>query len=330
MLAFIIFMAKIFNMKIVVLDGYTMNPGDLSWEILKEIGDCDIYERTRGEDTIQRIGNADAVFTNKVVISKEVIQSCPNLKYIGVTATGYNVIDFEETKKRGIVVTNIPAYSTDSVAQMVFAHILNITNRVSLHADKVSGGEWARSIDFSFCLTPQTELAGKTLGIIGFGKIGQRVAELGKAFGMKIIFQNRSFKTDAPADFVQCELSELFRNADIISINCPLTNENQGFINKETLATMKPNTILINTGRGPLINEQDLANALNAGQIQAAALDVLTQEPPRADNPLFKAKNCYITPHIAWATKEARQRLMHIATGNLKAFIAGKPINVVG
>ncbi len=316
-------------MQIVVLDGYTLNSGDLSWNPVTDLGDCTIYDRTKPEETISRIGTAEAVFTNKVVIDKQVIENCPNLKYIGVLATGYNVIDLEAAKEAGIIVTNIPAYSTDSVAQMVFALILNITNQVSLHAQKVSEGDWAKSIDFSFCLSPQVELAGKTMGIIGFGKIGRRVAELAHAFGMKVIFQNRSIKEDVPAHYKQCKLEDLLTKSDIISVNCPLTDENKGFINKNTLSMMKPSAILINTGRGPLINELDLADALNLGTIAAAGLDVLAQEPPQENNPLFKARNCYITPHIAWATKEARARLMQIAASNLEAFVKGTAENVV-
>ncbi len=316
-------------MKIVVLDGYTMNPGDLSWDSINELGDCEIYERTKREDTIKRIGDAEIVFTNKVIIDQEVVAACTNLKYIGVLATGYNVVDLKATSQAGIVVTNIPAYSTDSVAQMVFAHILNINHQISLHANKVSDGDWASSADFSFCLSPQIELTGKTLGIIGLGKIGGRVAELAHAFGMNIIFQNRSVKKDIPESYQQCSLEEVLENSDVISINCPLTAENQGFINEQSLSVMKPTAILINTGRGPLINEQDLADALNSGQIAAAGLDVLSAEPPQANNPLFKVRNCFITPHIAWATKEARTRLMQIAASNLKAFMNGKPVNVV-
>lgn len=316
-------------MKIVVLDGFTMNPGDLNWDLITELGDCKLYDRTKREDTVKRIGDAEIIFTNKVIIDQEVVAACTNLKYIGVLATGYNVVDLKASNDAGIVVTNIPAYSTDSVAQMVFAHILNISNQVSMHANKVSDGDWDSSIDFSFCLSPQVELTRKTLGIIGMGKIGRKVAELGQAFGMNIIFQNRSIKKDVPESYNQCSLEEVLENSDVMSINCPLTAENQGFINEQSLSVMKPTAILINTGRGPLINEQHLADALNSGQIAAAGLDVLSVEPPHTNNPLFKAKNCFITPHIAWATKEARTRLMQIAASNLKAFLNEKPENVV-
>jgi glycerate dehydrogenase len=316
-------------MKIVVLDGYTLNPGDLSWDALKAIGSCDIYDNTPEDLRIERIGNAEIVFSNKVVLNAEIFKACPSIKYIGVLATGYNVIDLEAAAKAGIVVTNIPAYSTDSVAQMVFAHLLHIVNQVHLHAEAVSQSDWVKSKNFSFSISPQIELSGKTLGIIGFGQIGRKVAEIGQALGMKILFQNRSVKSDVPAEFVQCELNELLQQSDVVSLNCPLTDSNAGFVNKSKLELMKPTAILINTGRGPLINEQDLADALNNGRIAAAGLDVLSTEPPAADNPLLKARNCHITPHIAWATKEARQRLMDIAIENLKAFLHRKKLNVI-
>ncbi len=316
-------------MKIVVLDGFTLNPGDLSWDSLSALGELTVYDRTLPEQRLERIGDAVAIFTNKVVIDKEIIDASPKLKYIGVLATGYNVIDFDAANNAGIHVTNIPAYSTDSVAQLVFAHILNVANQVKLHADDVRRGGWSQSIDFSYCLAPQMELAGKTLGIVGFGKIGQRVAELALAFGMKVIFQNRSDKQGLFPQFEQVGLDELLSRADIISINCPLTDENREFINRQSISRMKKSAILINTGRGPLIHEPDLADALNNGQVAAACLDVLSQEPPRRDNPLFEAKNCYITPHIAWATIEARQRLMSIAVSNFEAYLTDKPQNVV-
>ena len=316
-------------MEIVILDGYTLNPGDLSWEGVKKLGNCTFYDRTPPELTVERAKEADAVFTNKVVLNKEVIEQLPQLKYIGVLATGYNVIDMEATRAAGITVTNIPAYSTASVAQMVFSHILNFAQNVAIHAKSVAEGEWAESMDFSYWETPQMELAGKTLGIIGFGQIGQAVANIALAFGMKVIFNNRSQKETA-LDARQVDLDTLLAESDFISINCPLTDENKGFINKETIEKMKPEVFLVNTGRGPLINEKDLADALNNGRIAGAGLDVLSTEPPSEDNPLPKAKNCSITPHIAWATFEARTRLMQIATENLKAFLDGNPQNVVG
>jgi glycerate dehydrogenase len=315
-------------MKIVVLDGYVLNPGDLSWEGVKELGDCIIYDRTSAEQTFERAKGADVLITNKVVVDGELISKLPDLKYIGVLATGYNVVDTISAKKSGVVVTNIPAYSTASVAQMVFSHILNYAQNVSVHANSVAVGEWTKSVDFAYWKTPQMELAGKTLGIIGFGQIGQAVAKIGLAFGMKVIFSNRS-KKETNLDAEQVVLETLFAESDFISINCPLTPENAGFINKATISKMKPTAFLVNTGRGALVNEQDLADALNSGKIAGAGLDVLSVEPAKPENPLPNAKNCYITPHIAWATFEARSRLMKIAEENLKAFLEGKPINTV-
>ncbi len=315
-------------MKIVVLDGYTLNPGDLSWDGIRQLGECTVYDRTPRELTIERANDAEIAITNKVVFDEKTIAKLPKLKYIGVLATGYNVVDVVAAKKAGIVVTNIPAYSTASVAQMVFSHILNFVQNVSVHAQSVTSGEWAASVDFAYWKTPQTELAGKTLGIIGFGQIGQSVAKIGQAFGMKIIFTNRS-KKETGLQASQVELETLLAESDFISINCPLTTENAGFINKSTLGKMKQTAFLVNTGRGPLINEHDLADALNSGRIAGAGLDVLSVEPASADNPLPKAKNCFITPHIAWATFEARTRLMNIATENLRAFVKGNTINTV-
>lgn len=315
-------------MKIVVLDGYVLNPGDLSWNGIKEVGECTIYDRTSAEQTLERSKGADVLITNKVVLNKEIIEKLPELKYIGVLATGYNIVDTDAAKKSGVVVTNIPAYSTESVAQMVFSHILNFAQNVSVHADSVAKGEWAKSVDFAYWKTPQMELAGKTLGVIGFGQIGAAVAKIGLAFGMNVIFNNRS-KKETGLETRQVELNTLFAESDFISINCPLTPENTGFINKVAFSKMKPTVFLVNTGRGLLINEQDLADALNTGKIAGAGLDVLSEEPAKSDNPLTTAKNCYITPHIAWATFEARSRLMKIAAENLKAFKKGAPINVV-
>lgn len=315
-------------MKIVILDGHTLNPGDLSWDEIRKLGECTVYDRTPPEKILERASKVAAIFTNKVVIGRDIIKQLPDLKFIGVLATGYNVVDLQAAAEADILVANIPAYSTASVAQMVFSHILNIAQNVSKHAKSVKDGDWTNSIDFTYHLTPQTELAGKTLGIIGFGQIGQAVARVGLAFGMKILFQNRS-KKETNADFRQVDLDTLLVESDFISLNCPLTDENAGFINKSTIGKMKKSAILINTGRGALINEKDLADALNSGRIAGAGLDVLSTEPPKAENPLLAAKNCYITPHIAWATKEARQRLMQIAAQNLKAFINGTPQNIV-
>lgn len=314
--------------KIVVLDGYTMNPGDLSWDELEKLGECTLWEITPPAKIVERARRADAVFINKVVIDEGLLFRLPRLKYIGVLATGYNVVDTAATAKAGITVTNIPAYSTDSVAQMAFSHILNFAQNVSVHAQSVSNGDWAGSKHFAYWKTPQIELSEKTLGIIGFGKIGQAVARIGFAFGMKIIFHNRSPKKSS-GEALQVALDTLLSESDYISINCPLTDENPGFINSETISKMKKSAFLVNTGRGQLINEHDLAKALNRGEIAGAGLDVLSTEPPSPENPLPKAKNCTITPHIAWATFEARSRLLNIAVNNLKAFIEGSPVNVV-
>lgn len=316
-------------MKIVVLDGFALNPGDLSWRRLEEIGICDIYDRTSPNEVLDRSEGAEILITNKVVLSIALIDQLPLLKYIGVTATGYNVVDIKAAADRGIVVTNIPAYSTNSVAQLVFSHILNVANRVELHATSVRNGEWTTCPDFSYAKSPQVELAGKTLGIIGFGQIGRRVAEIAMAFGMKVIFQNRSVKTDVPEGMKQKSLPEVFSESDFISLNCPLTADNAEFVNANLLKTMKPSAVVINTGRGGLINERDLADALNSGTIKAACLDVLSAEPPKAENPLIGAKNCFITPHMAWATFEARERLLNITIDNLKCFISGNYQNVV-
>lgn len=315
-------------MKIVVLDGYTLNPGDLSWKNLEELGELTVYDRTPAELVLERSANAEILFTNKVVLSVETIQKLPQLKFIGVLATGFNVVDIEAARKAGVTVCNIPAYSTQSVAQMVFSHLLHFSQNVAIHAQSVHKGDWAASKDFAYWLSPQTELAGKTLGIIGFGQIGQAVARIALAFGMRVIFHNRSQKT-TELDAKQVDFETVLAESDYLSINCPLTEENKGFINKETLSKMKPSAFLVNTGRGPLVDEQDLADALNQGKIAGAGLDVLSVEPAKADNPLPKAKNCFITPHIAWATFEARTRLMQIAVNNLKAFINQPPINVV-
>lgn len=315
-------------MKIVILDGYTLNPGDLCWDEIKTLGECTIYDRTTPALTLQRAQNAEAIFTNKVILNKDIINQLPKLKFIGVLATGFNVVDTTAAKDAGVTVCNIPAYSTQSVAQIVFSHILHFAQNISVHAQSVSSGQWTASPDFAYWLTPQTELAGKTLGIIGFGQIGETVAKIALAFGMKIIFNNRS-KKNTTLDAMQVDLDTLLTKSDFISINCPLNESNQGFINRNSIEKMKRTAFIINTGRGPLVNENDLADALNTGRIAGAGLDVLSIEPARANNPLPKAKNCSITPHIAWATFEARQRLMQIAANNLQSFIKGMPINVV-
>lgn len=316
-------------MNIVILDGYTLNPGDLDWTALEKLGNLNVYDRTPAELTLERCRDAEAVFTNKVILDKNIISRLPGLRFIGVLATGYNVVDTAAAREAGVAVTNIPAYSTPSVAQMVFAHILHFTQQVALHSRKVREGYWSEHTDFCFWLTPQTELSGKTLGIAGFGRIGQEVAKIGDAFGMKIIFYKPSPAKQIPAGYRQVSLAEVFAESDFLSINCPLTSENKGFVNPEMLSLMKPSAFLINTGRGPLIDEAGLADALNSGRIAGAGLDVLSVEPPAKDNPLLSARNCHITPHIAWATYEARTRLMKIAAENLEAFLEGRPQNLV-
>lgn len=316
-------------MKIVVLDGYAANPGDLSWESLKVLGDCTVYDRTAPNEVLKRAAGAEAILTNKVIINAEQMDALPDLKYIGVLATGYNVVDTIAAKERGIVVTNIPAYSTDSVAQMVFAHILNIAMQVQHHSDEVRKGRWTHNADFCFWDTPLTELRKKKIGLVGLGHTGYNTARVAIGFGMQVFAYTSKSHFQLPPEIKKMELDELFSECDIISLHCPLTPETHELVNARRLALMQPTAILINTGRGPLINEQDLADALNSNRIYAAGVDVLSTEPPRADNPLLKAKNCYITPHIAWATTEARDRLMNLAVSNLQAYIAGKPENVV-
>lgn len=317
-------------MKIVVLDGYTLNPGDLSWSVLKEFGEVTIYDRTAPSEVLERSAHADVILTNKVVLDAEKIRSLSCLKYIGVLATGYNIVDMKAAREQGIVVTNIPAYSTDSVAQMVFAHILNIMQRVDEYACEIRRGKWSLQPDFCYWNAPLHELAGKSLGIIGFGHTGKATARIAVAFGMDVYVYTRKSAMQLPQDVHKCpSLDEVFRKCDIVSLHCPLSENTKEIVNARRLRLMKPTAILINTGRGGLINEQDLADALNDGIISAAGLDVMVAEPPCMDTPLLKAKNCYITPHIAWATYEARVRLMNIAVDNIKAFIAGNPINVV-
>lgn len=317
-------------MKIVILDGYTLNPGDLSWEPLKELGEVTVYERTAPKDVYKRAEGAEVVFTNKVVLDEAVLEKLPSLKYIGVLATGYNVVDVEAAARKGIVVTNSPAYSTSSVAQMAFAHILNIVQRVGYYAQEVSNGKWSRQADFSFWDAPLHELDGKKIGIIGFGNTGRATARIAVGFGLDVYAYTSKSAMELPADVHKCpSMDELFRKCDIVSLHCPLTETTRELVDARKLELMKSSAILINTGRGGLVNEQDLADALNSGKIAAAGLDVLSSEPPRADNPLLKARNCFITPHQAWATKEARVRLMQLAVNNLKAFLEGKPVNVV-
>lgn len=318
-------------MKIVELDGYAANPGDLSWDGLRELGELTVYDRTAPEDVLERAKGAQVILTNKVVITEELMDKLPDLRYIGVLATGYNVVDIPAARKHGIIVTNIPAYSTMSVAQMVIAHLLNITNQVALHSDAVKQGEWQRNKDFSFSLTPLIELDGKTLGIVGLGNTGTATARIAQSLGMRILaYSSKSADALKEMGIEKADSYEqLFREADVLSLHCPLTEETHHLVNAERLKLMKPTAIMINTGRGPLVDEAALADALNEGRIMAAGVDVLQEEPPRNGSPLINARNCYITPHIAWATKAARERLLNIAVANVKAFMEGKPQNAV-
>ena len=308
-------------MNIVVLDGHTLNPGDLSWDALRKLGPCEIHERSTTEEIVPRSANAGIVLTNKVVLNKAYMAAVPQLKYIGVTATGYNIVDVAAARERNIVVTNVPTYGTRSVAQMTFALLLELTQHVGHHAQTVREGRWSRSPDFCYWDYPLVELDGLTMGIIGYGRIGQAVGELAQAFGMNVIAHSRK---QTPED-----LERLFRASDVISLHCPLTPETKHLVNAKRLGWMKPTAFLLNTSRGPLIDEAALADALNDDRIAGAGLDVLSVEPPAADNPLFGAKNCFITPHIAWATRAARSRLMDAAVDNVRAFLSGKPKNVV-
>lgn len=317
------------KIRIVVLDGHTVTPGDLSWQQFEELGEVVVYPRTKAEETIERSKGADVLLTNKVVIDRSIMEALPGLKYIGVLATGYNVVDIDEATKRGIVVTNIPAYSTDSVAQMMFAHLLNITNSIGHYAKENRQGRWSRNEDFCYWDTPMLELAGKTLGIVGLGNIGLKVAEIARAFGMDVFAFTHREASSLPFEIHKTTLDGLLSAGDIITLHCPLSDKTFEMINRESIAKMKQGAILINTGRGQLVNEHDVAEALASGQLAAYGADVMEQEPPSANNPLLSAPNAFITPHIAWATFEARGRLMTIAANNVKAFIEGQPVNVV-
>ena len=316
-------------MKIVILDGYTANPGDLSWGSLKELGEVTVYERTRREEIAGRAADADIVLTNKVVMDREMMALLPRLKYIGVLATGYNVVDIEAARERDIIVTNVPAYSTESVAQMVFAHLLTVTNRTEHYAEQNRQGRWAENRDFCYWDTELTELAGKTMGIVGLGHIGRRVAEIALAFGMQVKAMTSKKAEELPVGIQKAELQSLLASSDVVSLHCPLTEGTRHLIHRETLRLMKPSAILINTGRGPLVDDEALAEALNEGRLRAYCADVVTEEPPKADHPLLHAPNAFITPHIAWATVEARKRLLQTAIGNVEAFVNGHPVNVV-
>lgn len=317
-------------MKLVVLDGYTLNPGDLNWEGIKKFGDLEVHDRTPESQIVERCQGAEIIFTNKTPLREPILSQLPDLKYIGVLATGYNVVDVDYAKTRGIAVANVPGYGTASVVQMTFALLLELCQHVQSHSDSVRQGDWAASPDFCYWNYPLIELEGKTIGIIGFGSIGQKVADIATAFGMNIIgFSRTSSDQSHRKNFKWAELNELLKESDVVSVHCPLFPETQGIINKDSLRLMKRTAFFLNTSRGPLMVDQDLADALNEGIIAGAGIDVLSVEPPSADNPLFKAKNCLITPHIAWATKEARSRLMGIAENNLSSFLNQKPINIV-
>jgi hypothetical protein len=316
-------------MKTVVLDGYAANPGDLSWDELETLCDTTVYERTAPEQVIERAAGTEIILTNKTLITGDHINNLPGLKYIGVMATGYNIVDIDAAKKKNIVVTNIPAYSTQSVAQMVFAHILNITQQVKHYSDEVHEGRWSANPDFCFWDTPLIELSGMKMGIIGFGQTGSATAHIAQGFGMDVSVYTSKSESQLPTGIHKASLDSIFMESDIISLHCPLTDSTRELVNAGRLDTMKRNAILINTGRGQLINEQDLANALKNKRIYAAGVDVLSSEPPEAGNPLLKVDNCYITPHIAWATQAARLRLMSILIANIKAFLSGNPVNNV-
>ncbi len=315
--------------RIVVLDGFTLNPGDLTWNDLEALGPCTVYDRTAPEDILSRSEGAEILLTNKTILSSDVIEHLPALKYIGVLATGYNVVDVEAADDRRIVVTNVPAYSTPSVAQLVFAHLLNLAHHVGHHAQTVRSGRWACSVDFCYWDTPLIELDSLTMGIIGFGRIGQNAAKLAQAFGMKVIAYDIVKPLSMPQGCRFVELDDVFRKSDVLTLHCPLTRQTEKIVNSRRLSLMKKTAFLINTGRGPLVDEQALADALNNGTIAGAGLDVLSSEPPKKDNPLLQAKNCFVTPHIAWATQAARRRLMNVVVDNVAAFLEGEPKNVV-
>jgi len=317
-------------MKLVILDGHCLNPGDLSWEALNAIAEVEIYARTADDEVVSRSAGADMVLTNKAPLSAATLAQLPDLKFIGVLATGYNIVDVMAARQRGVVVSNIPTYGTASVAQFAIAMLLELCHRIGWHSWSVSRGDWTKSPDWSFWHTPLVELAGKTLGIVGFGRIGRQTAAVAHALGMRIVATD-AIQTNPPdySGFEWLPLDRLLAEADVVSLHCPLTAENKGMMNRDRIATMKRSAFLINTSRGPLIVDQDLADALEGGVIAGAALDVLSVEPPPASNPLLQARNCIVTPHIAWATKEARARLLDIAVENVKAFLAGHPQNSV-
>lgn len=315
--------------RIVVLDGHALNPGDLSWAGLQALGQCEIHERTPAALTVPRAAGAELLLTNKTVLGRAGIAQLPALRYIGVLATGTNVVDLPAARERGVVVTNVPAYATASVVQLTFALLLELTLRAGAHAESVRSGDWSRSLDFSYTLQPLVELSGLTLGIVGFGHIGQAVAKVALAFGMEVLVHTRRLPAETVPGVQFVDLEALLRASDVVSLNCPLTPETKHLINDRTLGFMRPTAFLLNTGRGPLVDELALADALNAGRLAGAGLDVLAAEPPPADNPLLTARNCVITPHVGWATRAARGRLMATAVANVAAFLAGQPQNVV-
>lgn len=317
-------------MKIVVLDGYTLNPGDISWEEMEEFGEVTVYDRTSKEDIAARIGDAEVVYTNKTPLTKETFEACPNIKFVGILATGYNIVDVDAAKERGIPVSNIPTYGTAAVSQYAMALLLELCHHIGEHSDCVKKGDWTNNPDWCFWNYPLVELAGKTMGIIGFGRIGQDTGKLAQAFGMKVLAYDAHKRPELESETCRyVELDTLFAESDVISLHCPLFAETEGIINKDSIAKMKTGVMIINDSRGPLIVEEDLRDALNSGKVAGAAVDVVSTEPIQMDNPLLKAKNMIITPHIAWAPKESRQRLMNLAVENLRSFVSGKPQNVV-
>lgn len=313
-------------MKICILDGYSLNPGDLDWSPVERLGDVTLFDRTSADKIVERAADADIVLTNKVPFSADTLRQLPRLRFICVLATGYNIIDTEAAARQGVVVANIPAYSTMSVAQMAFAHILNITNHVASYAREVADGKWTNCPDFCFWDSALTELTGKTMGIVGLGNTGMATARIAVAMGMKVVAMTSKSADTLPEGITPAPLDDVLASADVVSLHCPLTPSTRHLINAASIAKMKPSAILINTGRGPLVDEQAVADALNGGRLAAFGADVLSQEPPRGDNPLLSARNCFLTPHIAWATLEARTRLMSTATENVRQFIAGEPV----
>lgn len=317
-------------MKIVVLDGYTLNPGDISWEGMEALGEVTVYDRTKEEDIVSRIGDAEVVYTNKTPLTKETFEACPNIKFVGILATGYNIVDVDAAKERGIPVSNIPTYGTAAVSQYAMALLLELCHHIGEHSDCVKKGDWTNNPDWCFWNHPLVELAGKTMGIIGFGRIGQDTGKLAQAFGMKVLAYDAHKRPELESETCKyVDLDTLFAESDVISLHCPLFAETEGIINKDTIAKMKTGVMIINDSRGPLIVEEDLRDALNSGKVAGAAVDVVSTEPIQMDNPLLQAKNMIITPHIAWAPKESRQRLMNLAVENLQCFVDGKPQNVV-